>query len=101
MSSRRTALWRRRSRGCSTRRKEDLIEATTSKQQKKVFTITAGSATEDVHGRKTAVEAAKERSSRTGRPIHVERDDGRVMMEFRRGQLQNYRYETRPKRRRS
>jgi len=68
------------------------IEATSSR--KNAFTITIGSETNTVQGRTTAVEEAKSISARSGRAIRVERQDGRVRMEFRRGKLETYRFET-------
>lgn len=47
-----------------------------------------------MRGRRNAVAEAKTLSGRTGRPIRVEREDGRMKMEFRRGRLETYRYET-------
>lgn len=45
-----------------------------------------------------AVHKAKDISSGTGRPIRVERKDGLVTMEFRRGKLESYVRETRARR---
>ncbi|MCB9680994.1 MAG: hypothetical protein H6733_05930 [Alphaproteobacteria bacterium] len=59
------------------------------------FTIITGNDTTVVTGRPAAVEEAKQISRRTGRPIRLERKDGRVTMEFRRGHLEAYAYETR------
>lgn len=62
------------------------------------FTITIGNETNTVEGRHHAVEEAKSISSRSARPIRVERGDGRVRMEFRRGKLETYRFETQGRR---
>jgi len=47
-----------------------------------------------VEGRLTAVGVAKGLSADTGRMIGLEREDGRVRMQFQRGSLQTYRFET-------
>ncbi|MCB9664574.1 MAG: hypothetical protein H6732_10720 [Alphaproteobacteria bacterium] len=57
--------------------------------------ISVGDDHREVVGRQDAVREAKQHSSRTGRVIHVERRDGCVHMEFQRGRLQAYRFETR------
>jgi hypothetical protein len=64
----------------------------------KLYTIFVGADATTIDGRIRAVSEAKEISRRTGRPIRVERTDGRVRMEFRRGALETYRYETRDRR---
>lgn len=53
-----------------------------------------------VAGRKAAIAKAKEISNRTWRGVFVERDDKRVQMRYRRGKLQEYRFETRDRARR-
>jgi len=58
------------------------------------FTIKSGQNTQSVEGRLPAVDRAKEMSSNTGRLVGLEREDGRVRMQFQRGSLQTYRYET-------
>lgn len=68
------------------------IQATSTRSN--AFTITIGNETNTVQGRSTAVEEAKSISARSGRAIRVERQDGRVRMEFRRGKLETYRFET-------
>lgn len=59
-----------------------------------MFAIKDGSEVLRVAGRKDAVRRAKEVSVRTWRPVGLERDDGRVRMQFRRGVLLTYRYDT-------
>jgi len=59
-----------------------------------VFAIKDGNQAWRVAGRDQAIERAKEVSARTWRPVGLERDDGRVRMQFRRGVLLTYRYET-------
>ena len=56
--------------------------------------IRAGAFTHEVEGRRAAVRKAKDVSANTGRIIGLERSDGRVKMQFQRGSLQTYRYET-------
>lgn len=70
---------------------EVVIEAPTPKP----FEVTAGHQTDEVMGRSKAVAHAKDVSKRWHGPVHVERADERVRMTFRRGELLEYRYETR------
>jgi len=58
------------------------------------FTIKNGQNIQSIQGRLQAVGLAKEMSSSTGRLIGLEREDGRVRMQFQRGSLQTYRYDT-------
>lgn len=71
---------------------------TPTPQPAKPYTIFVGDQTQQITGRGPAVAEAKDISTKTGRPIRVERADGAVKMEFRRGQLETYRYETRDRR---
>ena len=59
-----------------------------------MFAIKDGRDVMKVTGRKSAIERAKEVSAATWRPIGIERDDGRVRMQFRRGVLLTYRFDT-------
>lgn len=60
--------------------------------------IKSGQTSTRVVGRGPAIEQAKELSAKTWRPIGLEREDGRVKMQFRRGSLQTYRYDTHDRR---
>ncbi len=62
--------------------------------EQKTFVITSGQTRKEVLGRIAAVAAAKDLSESTGRPIGLERHDGRVKMQFQRGALLTYRFET-------
>ena len=62
------------------------------------YQIKNGQSVQTVTGRADAIAKAKEVSARTWRPIGVERDDGRVKMQFRRGRLLIYRYDTHDRR---
>ena len=44
-----------------------------------------------------AIAAAKAMSAKTWRPVSLEQGNGRVKMQFRRGSLQTYRYDTHDK----
>ncbi len=59
------------------------------------FLIHNGDEVATITGRQAAVQEAKEVSLATGRPIRLERDDGKMKMQFQRGTLQTYRLETR------
>jgi hypothetical protein len=63
------------------------------------FEIEHFGGTETVSGRKTAVSMAKRLSREHGGRVHVEREDGRVYMQFRRGKLERFVHETRRRRR--
>jgi hypothetical protein len=62
------------------------------------YTIKDGQESVAVDGREAAITQAKEMSGRTWRTIGLERSDGRVRMQFRRGSLESYRFETRDRR---
>lgn len=79
---------------------EEIISSVSAVQTPHEFDIKSGLGTQTVTGRRAAVRKAKELSRHTWRPVHVERDDERVKMRFRRGDLTTYRYETRHRRRR-
>ncbi len=59
------------------------------------FLIHNGDDVAEVAGRRAAVHKAKEVSSDTGRPVRLERADGKMTMQFHRGALQTFRLETR------
>ncbi len=58
------------------------------------YQIKNGQQVTEVEGRMEAIAQAKEVSARTWRPVGLEREDGRVKMQFRRGSLLIYRYDT-------
>lgn len=58
------------------------------------YQIKNGQQVTEVEGRMEAIAQAKEISARTWRPVGLEREDGRVKMQFRRGSLLIYRYDT-------
>ena len=58
------------------------------------FLVGTGKETEEVVGRTAAISVAKEMSAKTWRPIGLESEDGRVKMQFQRGSLQTYRFDT-------
>ena len=58
------------------------------------FLVRTGNNTEEVVGRTAAIGVAKEMSAKTWRPIGLESEDGRVKMQFQRGSLQTYRFDT-------
>ena len=62
------------------------------------YQIKNGQTVETIAGRAEAIAKAKEVSARTWRPVGVERNDGRVKMQFRRGSLLIYRYDTHDRR---
>ncbi len=62
------------------------------------YHIKNGQVVTTVPGRLDAIAKAKEMSARTWRPVGLERDDGRVKMQFRRGSLLIYRYDTHDRR---
>lgn len=78
---------------------EEAVIETRPSAEKKPFVIQTGVEEETVHGRSAAVDAAKTLSRKTPRTVRLERADGRVTMEFRRGNLQTYQYETHGRRR--
>jgi hypothetical protein len=59
------------------------------------FLIHHGDDVAEVNGRQAAVQQAKSVSSDSGRPVRLERDDGKMKMQFQRGALQTFRLETR------
>ena len=63
------------------------------------YEIHCGRDADAVHGRAAAVQRARSLSARTRRPVLIERSDGRVSMEFRRGSLQTYMLQTHGRRR--
>jgi hypothetical protein len=73
--------------------REDAI-ATVAQSKKTLFNLNNGREVITVNGRKDAIDRAKELSARTRRPVSVERQDGRVKMQFSNGGLQTYRMET-------
>lgn len=73
---------------------EEAVIETRPSTEKKPFVIQTGVEEKTVHGRSAAVDAAKTLSQKTPRPVRLERADGRITMEFRRGNLQTYQYET-------
>ena len=54
------------------------------------YTIEAGQDQRVVRGRQNAVETAREMSAATWRPIRITREDERMEMTFRRGELTKY-----------
>lgn len=70
------------------------IRRCTIESKQHVFAIKDGNQAWRVAGRDEAVERAKALSARSWREVGLERDDGRVRMQFRRGVLLTYRYET-------
>ncbi|MFT4625405.1 MAG: hypothetical protein ACI8PZ_004073 [Myxococcota bacterium] len=58
------------------------------------YKIKDGQVVQNVSGRADAIAKAKEVSGRTWRTVGVERNDGRVKMQFGRGSLQVYRFDT-------
>ncbi|MCA9571977.1 MAG: hypothetical protein KC656_29265 [Myxococcales bacterium] len=69
-----------------------------STKPKREFTIDTGKGQEVVRGRAVAVETARTLSAGTWRPIRVTRDDERMEMTFRRGELTKYGYYSHGKR---
>ncbi len=67
------------------------MEATT----RKTFTLVVGERSHDVDGRHAAVEKARELSDSTWKKVQVTREDQRVEMTFRRGELASYTFHTR------
>ena len=67
-------------------------------EQQYTFIIKAGQQTTEVAGRNKAVAEAKGISEKTGKPVGLERQDGRMKMEFRRGSLETYRFDTHDRR---
>lgn len=63
-------------------------------QERMTFVVRTGNTTEEVVGRTAAIGVAKEMSAKTWRPIGLESEDGRVKMQFQRGSLQTYRFDT-------
>lgn len=59
------------------------------------YTVAKGDETQKIEGRTAAVRRARELSRTSHRPVRVEREDDRMMMVWRRGNLQKYRLETR------
>lgn len=76
---------------CRPLRERCPIEAT----QPRTFIIHAGDEPFQVQGRMQAIDEAKKISRRTWRQVRIERADHRVQMQFRRGSLLTYRYESR------
>lgn len=62
------------------------------------FTIETGSDQQVVRGRQNAVNTARELSTTTWRPIRITREDERMEMVFRRGQLTKYGFYSRGRR---
>lgn len=58
------------------------------------YNIKTGKEVITVEGRDAAVERARQISGQSSRPISVERQDGRMTMQFSRGGVQTYRLET-------
>lgn len=77
----------------TTHYKEAVIEAQTPSPSE-TYHIKTGKEVLTVHGRDAAIEKARTLSGRSGRPISVERQDGRMTMQFSRGGVQTYRFET-------
>ncbi len=69
-------------------------EQDTQEPEIHTFQIKNGQQVTEVEGRMEAIAEAKEVSARTWRPVGLERADGRVKMQFRRGSLLIYRYDT-------
>ncbi len=69
-------------------------EQETQEPEIHTFQIKNGQQVTEVEGRMEAIAQAKEVSARTWRPVGLEREDGRVKMQFRRGSLLIYRYDT-------
>ena len=69
-------------------------EQDTQEPEIHTFQIKNGQQVTEVEGRMEAIAQAKEVSARTWRPVGLEREDGRVKMQFRRGSLLIYRYDT-------
>lgn len=67
---------------------------TTATPKTSLFNLNNGREVLTVHGRSDAIAKAKELSAETRRPVSVERQDGRVKMQFTNGGLQTYRMET-------
>jgi len=63
--------------------------------QPRTFIIHDGDEPIQVQGRMKAIDEAKKISRRTWRQVRIEREDRRVQMQFRRGSLLTYRYESR------
>lgn len=70
----------------------EVVIATATQTRK--FNLNIGREVIIVEGRAHAVQQAKELSQSHRRPISVERQDGRVSMQFQNGGLQSYRMET-------
>jgi len=62
------------------------------------YTIKTANGAESVEGRAEAIAHAKEISEKTWRPVGLERADGRIKMQFRRGSLETYRFDTHDRR---
>lgn len=60
------------------------------KEPKKTFIVQQGDQTESVEGRDAAVTKARRWSAKRGRPVQLEREDHKMRMVFRRGELENY-----------
>ncbi len=58
------------------------------------FVVRTGNNAEEVMGRTAAIDVAKEMSAKTWRTVGLESEDGRVKMQFQRGALQTYRFDT-------
>lgn len=61
---------------------------------KATYHIKQGQTVTSVEGRMEAIAQAKAVSANNWRPVGLEREDGRVKMQFRRGGLLIYRYDT-------
>jgi len=64
------------------------------------FTLAVGERTHHVDGRDKAVRRARELSGNTWRQVELTRDDDRVHMTYKRGQLATYTFHTRDRKRR-
>ncbi len=58
------------------------------------FTLKYRDKTDEIEGRDKAIEEAKAISTESGTKVRLERDDRRVHMMFRDGELIEYRYDT-------
>ncbi len=78
---------------------EDVIPSasTQSTPSPHSFLITSGSHQHEIVGRTKAIDRAKELSMRFHGDVRLLRDDERVTMTFRRGDLTQYQFETRRK----
>ena len=74
-------------------------EQETQEPEIHTFQIKNGQQVTEVEGRMEAIAQAKEVSARTWRPVGLEREDGRVKMNFRDGALVDYVFEPRKGRR--